>query len=238
MRQIRTAYAIHTLTAAGAVLGLFALQAIFDGNTRMALVWLLLSQVLDGLDGPIARKFDVVLHGPKIDGHILDLVVDYVTCVIVPVAFMAHASMLPRENESILAGFIILTSALWFARTDLETEEAWFNGFPAAWNLAVPVMFLMNASSLVIQIISVVLCVSQLTKFQVPHIVRSEWMRKVTLPFGSMFLLDLGYISWNFNNESGYELNWITGGILLAFPLYVFTIGLIRTINLRKLPEL
>lgn len=233
-RQVRTGYAIHVLTASGAAVGMFALQSIFDGDTRMALVWLLLSQVLDGLDGPIARKYNVVVHAPRINGHILDLVVDYVTCVVVPIAFMAHANMLPEKNESILAGFIMLFSALWFARTDLETEDLWFNGFPAAWNLAVPALFLAHANIMTVEIVSVILCISQLTNFQVPHIVSSEWMRQITLPFGILFLADLAYISWNYNNVTGYELSNITGGILFAFPVYAFFIGLVRTIRLRN----
>ena len=229
--QKRTGYAIHALTASGAVAGLFALQAIFDRNIRMALVWLLISQILDGLDGPVARKFDVVVHAPRIDGHILDLVVDYVTCVIVPIAFMAQTQMLPKKSESVLAGFMILFSALWFARTDLETDDAWFNGFPAAWNLAVPTLFLANTSTEIVQFVCIILCISQLTNLQFPHIVRSGWMRQITLPFGIIYLLNLGFISFNYDNVTGYELNALTGGLLFGFPIYALVIGIIKTVR-------
>jgi phosphatidylcholine synthase len=117
----RSGYAIHTLTASGAVLGMLALQSIFNGDVRSALIWLLLSQVLDGLDGPVARRFDVMVTAPRIDGHVLDLVVDYVTCVVVPIAFMIHFDMLPAHFEIALAGLTFMFSALWFSRTDLET---------------------------------------------------------------------------------------------------------------------
>lgn len=233
-RLKRTGYAIHTLTASGAVVGMFALQAIFDGNIRMALVWLLISQVLDGLDGPVARKYDVVVHAPRIDGHVLDLVVDYVTCVIVPIAFMAETHMLPAKAESVLAGFIILFSALWFARTDLETSDAWFNGFPAVWNLAVPSLFLANASITVIEVVCGILCVSQLTNFQFPHIVRSAWMRHITLPFGIIYLANLAYISFVYNNVDGLDLTSIESFILFSFPLYAFIIGAIRTVRIAR----
>lgn len=227
----QTGYAIHTLTASGAVVGLFALQAIFDGDIRMALVWLLISQILDGLDGPVARRFDVTVHAPRIDGNILDLVVDYVTCVIVPIAFMAQTEMLPEKSQTALAGFMILFSALWFARTDLETPDNWFNGFPAAWNLAVPTMFLANVSLEVVQIVFIILCISQLTNLQFPHIVQSVWMRKITLPFGVLYLANLAYVSFNYDNVSGIELGPITGGLLFLFPIYALGIGLIKTVK-------
>ena len=56
--QRRTGFSIHVLTASGALAGLFALQSVIDGHIRAALLWLIICQILDGIDGPIARKFD------------------------------------------------------------------------------------------------------------------------------------------------------------------------------------
>ena len=69
--------AIHTFTALGAITGILALEAVYDGKIRRALVWLVVCQILDGVDGPLARKAEVGRNAPHIDGHILDLVVDY-----------------------------------------------------------------------------------------------------------------------------------------------------------------
>ena len=44
--------------------------------------------MLDGIDGPIARKLDVRNRIPTLDGNSLDLIIDYFTCTIVPVAFL------------------------------------------------------------------------------------------------------------------------------------------------------
>ena len=153
----RAGYVLHVLTASGAAAGLVALQAIFNGQWRQALLWLIVCQVLDGLDGPIARKIDVTIHAPRIDGHILDLVVDYLTCVVVPVALLARLELLPLNFEVWVAGAIFITSALWFARIDQETDDHWFNGFPAVWNLAVPSFLILDASPMVVMIISVIL---------------------------------------------------------------------------------
>ncbi len=107
-------------------------------------------------------------HAVRIDGHILDLVVDYLRCVVVPVALLARLELLPTHYEVWVAGAIFLSSALWFARTDLETDDHWFNGFPAAWNLVVPTFLIMDASKNEVLIFSLMLCASQLTKFQGP----------------------------------------------------------------------
>ena len=92
------------MTAFGAVAGMVALQAVIDGRYRDALLWLLAAQILDGLDGPIARKIDVEFYADRIDGHILDLVVDYITCVLVPLALLVRLELCLRTlKRSLLA---------------------------------------------------------------------------------------------------------------------------------------
>jgi phosphatidylcholine synthase len=225
----RAGYALHVLTASGAVIGMLALQGVVDGDIRIALLWLIASQILDGLDGPIARGLDVEIHAPLIDGHILDLVVDYVTCVVVPVAFMLNFAMLPEKYEALIAGFIFLTSALWFARSDIETDEHWFNGFPAAWNLAVPTFLVFDLTPTEVAIFTLVLGMSQLTYFKFPHIVRVYQLRRITLPFGMIYLGNLTYLSWNYSNALGVQRNIVSDIILVAFPIYIFLFGAYKT---------
>lgn len=225
----RAGYALHVLTASGAVIGMLALQGVVDGEVRIALLWLIASQILDGLDGPIARGLDVEIHAPLIDGQILDLVVDYVTCVVVPVAFMLNFGMLPEKYEALIAGFIFLTSALWFARSDIETDEHWFNGFPAVWNLAVPTFLVFKLSPSEVAIYTLVLGMSQLTYFKVPHIVRVSQLRRITLPFGVIYLGNLTYLSWTYSKVTGVQSNLVSEIILVAFPVYLLLFGIYKT---------
>jgi phosphatidylcholine synthase len=229
----RAGYALHVLTASGAVIGMLALQGVVDGEIRIALLWLIASQILDGLDGPIARGLDVEIHAPLIDGHILDLVVDYVTCVVVPVAFMLSFEMLPTKYEALIAGFIFLTSALWFARSDIETEDHWFNGFPAVWNLAVPTFLVFDSTPTEVAIFTLILGMSQLTYFKVPHIVRVDQLRRITLPFGVLYLGNHTYLSWNYSKTVGVQSNIISDIILIAFPVYLLIFGIYKTWNSR-----
>ncbi len=225
----RAGYVIHVMTASGAVAGLIALQAVFNDSWRAALLWLIACQVLDGLDGPIARKFNVTIHAPIIDGHVLDLVVDYVTCVVVPVALLARLQLLPQHYETLVAGAIFLSSALWFARTDQETDDHWFNGFPAVWNLVVPTFLIFGSSSTVVMIVSLFLCVLQLTRFKIPHLVRVVPFRKITLPLTVIYLADLSILSWQYSDATGSHPTLIEKYILFGFPLYVTGISIWRT---------
>ena len=222
-------YALHVMTASGAAAGLLALQAVIDNNVRGALLWLLVCQVLDGLDGPIARKIDVVFNAPRVDGYVLDLIVDYVTCVVVPVALLVRLNMLPAEFQTLIAAMILLLSALWFARTDIETEDHWFNGFPAVWNLAVPTFLIFDLSKQQVAVATVLLAVSQLTNIKFPHLVRVVKWRKVTLPFGIIYTLTLLVLSWNYSNENGVQSSMFANLVMIAFPIYIGAISLLRT---------
>jgi phosphatidylcholine synthase len=222
-------YALHVMTASGAAAGLLALQAVIDNNVRGALLWLLVCQVLDGLDGPIARKIDVVFNAPRVDGYVLDLIVDYVTCVVVPVALLIRLNMLPAEFQTLIAAMVLLLSALWFARTDIETDDHWFNGFPAVWNLAVPTFLIFDLSKQQVAVATVLLAVSQLTNIKFPHLVRVQKWRKITLPFGIIYTVTLLILSWNYSNQDGVQSSLVADLVMIAFPLYIGAISLLRT---------
>lgn len=219
------------MTASGAVAGLLALQAVIDNNIRGALMWLVVCQVLDGLDGPIARKIDVVIHAPRVDGYVLDLIVDYLTCVVVPVALLVRLELLPHEFQTLIAGLILLMSALWFARTDIETEDHWFNGFPAVWNLAVPTYLVLDLKPDTVAIVTLILCFSQLTMMKFPHLVRVATLRFITLPFGILYIANLFYLSWSYSNETGIHHQLISEILMSAFPVYITGISIWRTMQ-------
>ena len=162
-------------------------------NARAAILWLVAALVLDGIDGPLARKLDVRVRIPSIDGNALDLVIDYFTCTIVPVAFLDRFRVLPDDFVAPIGFTILLVSALWMARTDQETPDGWFRGFPAEWNVIVPTLFLVDTNRWVNAAICVALCVLTLTRVQFPHPVSVTRQRNVTLTF---FALWLGSMVW------------------------------------------
>jgi phosphatidylcholine synthase len=136
------AWSVHLLSGLGVVLAFLALIAVVEQRWTEALVWLLIALAVDGIDGSLARAVDVNAVVPRIDGAALDLVVDYLTYVFVPAMFMVQASLLPAGAFGIaLAALILLSSLYVFARRDMKTEDGYFRGFPALWNVVAIYLF-------------------------------------------------------------------------------------------------
>src|SRR5215470_11434380 len=87
------AFSVHVFTALGAGVALLALLEAVREHWAVMFGWLGAALVIDALDGPIARRLDVVRLQPNWSGEVLDLVVDFVTYVFVP-AYAITASHL------------------------------------------------------------------------------------------------------------------------------------------------
>ena len=129
------AWAVHAFTASGAVLAILALMAIQAGDWRLALIWLGIALIVDGVDGTLARRARVKELTPRIDGSALDLIIDYLNYVFVPTALMWRAGLLPEDWAPGLAAVIQLSALYVFARADMKTPDNYFRGFPALWNV-------------------------------------------------------------------------------------------------------
>jgi len=229
MRKVVAGYLIHSITAFGAIAGLISLEEFINGDYRSGLLWLIACQIIDGFDGPIARKIDIHIHATRFDGHILDLVVDYVTCVVVPVVMLVRLDLLTGHWGLFFSGLIIFTGALWFARTDQETEDHWFNGFPAAWNLVIPTFIILSTRQSYIIAIIIVLSVLSLTKLQFPHLVKVEFLRPLTWSLAVIYFVALTALSFQYpSGESALK------PILVLFPLYIFGISIAHTWKARQ----
>ena len=167
-RDIRAAWAVHALTATGVIVGFVALNAVIDGDARAAIVWLVVALLLDGIDGPIARKLEVRKRIPHLNGNSLDLIIDYFTCTIIPVAFLCKFDVLPSKTVGPLGFAILFVSALWMSRDDQETEDGWFNGFPAEWNMIIPTLFLLHPNPWITFAVCIIFCASDVVEGAVP----------------------------------------------------------------------
>lgn len=126
---------VHAFTALGAVCALLAVHAVLESAFELAFVWLGVAFVIDGIDGTFARAVDVHRRLPRISGERLDLVVDYVTYVFVPVLAMQEGGFLTGGWGLVLAAAALLSSLFHFSDTDSKSEDHCFVGFPAVWNI-------------------------------------------------------------------------------------------------------
>lgn len=138
------AYGVHLFTATGAVWGLLAILAIFDGDYRMMIVWMIVAMLVDGFDGLLARWADVKKYASGVDGALLDNIIDYLNYVLVPAIFIVKTDFLPAPVKLFTACLILLTSAYQFTQTDAKTDDHHFKGFPSYWNVAALYMLLMG----------------------------------------------------------------------------------------------
>lgn len=180
---------VHLFTASGALVALFSLQAIYLEHARAALLWLLLAFVMDGLDGPLARRFEVRKHLPQIDGTMLDLIVDFLTYVLVPVIFMWQFELLPQALEVVMLGAILLSSLYLFVHSDMKTEDNFFNGFPSAWNLVLFFWVIVGTSQTFNAVSTLVLCVLTFIPIKTVHPVRVKRLHLLNVILISVWIL-------------------------------------------------
>ena len=131
------AWGVHLFTSIGVVLGFLALLAVERQQWREALLWLFAALMVDGIDGMLARAAKVRERLPRIDGEALDLVIDYLSYVFVPALFIWHGDYLPAAVALPLVAAILVSSLYVFARRDMKTDDGYFRGFPALWNVVV-----------------------------------------------------------------------------------------------------
>jgi phosphatidylcholine synthase len=137
--------------------------------------------VIDALDGPIARRLDVIRVQPNWSGEVLDLVVDFVTYVFVPAYAITASSLLLPLAAPLLGIGIVVSSALYFADRRMKSEDNHFRGFPALWNAAAFYLFLLHLSPGTSSLIVAVLIVLTFVPFHVLHPVRVVRLRGLTM---------------------------------------------------------
>ena len=217
---------VHSFTALGAVCGMFGLIAVADGDAREAILWLAVALILDGVDGPVARAWCVRDHVPRIDGYTLDLIIDFVTCIVIPVLFMHRFGMLPDGWSLYIGAFVLFMSALWMSRTDQMTADHFFNGFPSEWNMIVPTLYLLGTPKWVTAVTCVLLALTELSNWKFVHPMQVRRFRPITLSVTIVWLATMLLMTADLPDQSEAGMYFI-----LACPLYIVGLGVWRTVG-------
>jgi phosphatidylcholine synthase len=137
-------FSVHLFTASGGAVAVLALYAAIERHFAVSFAWLGLALFIDGIDGTLARAAKVRETAAAIDGVILDLVVDFLTYVLVPVVVLWRSDLMPTEVSFWIGLVVTIASALYFADTRMKTDDLWFRGFPATWNILVFYLFILR----------------------------------------------------------------------------------------------
>jgi phosphatidylcholine synthase len=135
-RQV-AAWLVHLFTATAGLFGLGALLAIHRGSYPAAFWCMAAAVIIDGLDGTLARAARVTVAAPRIDGALLDNLVDYLNYVVVPAFLVLVTDLVPAGWRGVAAGAMVLSSAYQFSQRDAKTADHFFKGFPSYWNIVV-----------------------------------------------------------------------------------------------------
>jgi phosphatidylcholine synthase len=224
------AFSVHVFTAMGAGIALVALLEAVREHWSAMFAWLGLALVVDALDGPIARRLDVVRVQPNWSGEVLDLVVDFVTYVFVPAyAITASGLLLPLPAPLLGAG-IAISGALYFADRRMKTPDNHFRGFPALWNAAAFYLFLLQMRPWLSSLLVAALIALTFVPVNVLHPVRVVRLRALTLSLiGIWAVLAIAALANDFDVSAPVTIG------LCAIALYVVAsdaaIRIVRSFN-------
>ncbi|MFY0596570.1 MAG: CDP-alcohol phosphatidyltransferase family protein [Cognatishimia sp.] len=222
------ALSVHLLTATGAVFAMLAMLAAVDGKWSLMFLWLVVAFAVDGIDGPLARKYNVKKYASEFDGVLLDLIIDYLTYVFIPAFALFKSGLMDGWTGWFAIIIITFASAMYFADTRMKTKDNSFSGFPGCWNMLVLVIFALEPNFWVSLFLVATLAVAMFLPLRFIHPVRTERWRVISLPMALAWTFFAGWAAWvDFHPES-----WAHWGLIVT-SVYLLLVGLVQQI----LPE-
>ncbi|MBY5972789.1 CDP-alcohol phosphatidyltransferase family protein [Pseudooceanicola marinus] len=224
MNTIRLrALSVHLLTATGAVFSMLAIIAAANSAWETMYLWLVVAFAVDGIDGPLARRYHVKTQAAEIDGVLLDLIIDYLTYVFIPAFALYQSGLLPGWTGWFGVLLIAFASSVYFADTRMKTEDNSFWGFPGCWNMVVLVFFAVEPHWTVMVGVILALTPTMFLPLKFIHPVRTERWRGLSLPLAGIWVaLALFATLTNFNLPDWAEV------ALIVVSAYLLFVGMVQ----------
>lgn len=212
MKQL-AAYGVHLFTASGAALGLWAIILTYDGYYQEALWVLALSAIVDSIDGALARKTQTKKYAARIDGALMDNIIDFTTWTVAPFLWIYATMHLPIWVLLLCT----IASIFGFTNVQAKTEDNYFKGFPSYWNIVVFYIYLLNLPSGIASAILLMFAVATLLPIKFIYPSRTSVLRPLTLLLGGIYTLQLIALLY-FLDDSSPLLIYSS----FIFPFYYF----------------
>lgn len=219
------ALSVHLLTATGAVLAMFAMLAAVQEKWSLMFLWLVVALIVDGIDGPLARRYEVDKNWPTYDGVLMDLIVDYLTYVFIPAFALFQSGLLPGWTGWLAIIVICYGSVIYFADTRMKTKDKSFAGFPACWNMVVLVLFATQPSQTVILLVVIALTVAMFTNLKFIHPTRTKRWHVLSLWVCIAWIALAGWAAWWDFNEGP-----VAKGLLALTSIYLLLAGIAQQV--------
>ncbi|MGR3639908.1 CDP-alcohol phosphatidyltransferase family protein [Alterinioella nitratireducens] len=219
------ALSVHLFTATGAVFAMLAMLAAVEEKWPLMFGWLVVAFIVDGIDGPLARRYDVKTNAPEFDGTLMDLIIDYLTYVFIPAYALFKSDLLPGWTGWLAIIVITFASVVYFADTRMKTKDNSFSGFPGCWNMAVLVLFAISPNFYVILALVILFSVGMFLPFKFIHPVRTERWRALSLPVAIAWT---GFAGWAALVEF-HPQSWALWGLIVT-SIYLAFAGIVQQI--------
>ncbi|MGB3801925.1 MAG: hypothetical protein WA952_19050 [Lewinella sp.] len=132
------AWSVHVFTATGLLAAFMGLLAVSAGDYRLAMLWILVSLVIDGIDGTFARMARVGEVLPRVSGKTIDYVIDFFSYAILPAYLFYEAIDLAYWPRLLCCFAMLLSAALYYGQEGMVSASGQhFVGFPVLWNMVV-----------------------------------------------------------------------------------------------------
>ena len=226
MTQHHKAYLIHMLTAVGASLAMLALLEAMQHNWSGMALWLALAFVVDGIDGPLARHFEVSKYAPEIDGVLLDLIVDFLTYVMIPAYALYASGLLPGWSGWVAVLLIPFASAIYYSDTRMKTEDYSFNGFPGCWNMVVLPLLVITPPWWITLSVVVLLAIAMFAPLKFIHPVRTKRWRPLSLGVAAIWTAGISFAAW-----TDFASNPALTGVVAVSSLYLLVAGIAQQVT-------
>lgn len=219
------ALSVHLLTATGAVFAMLAMLAAVEAKWDLMFLWLVVAFAVDGIDGPLARHYDVKRNAPQFDGVLLDLIIDYLTYVFIPAFALFTSDLMSGWTGWVAIIVITFTSAMYFADTRMKTKDNSFSGFPGCWNMLVLVIFALEPNHWISLALVTVLSATMFLPLKFIHPVRTERWRPLSLPIALLWTGLAGWTAW-----VDFAPGPLVHGLLLATSVYLLFVGIAQQV--------
>ncbi|MCC6567399.1 MAG: hypothetical protein IT298_16700 [Chloroflexi bacterium] len=179
------AWAVHLYTGLGGLIGVMALLLAASGDVRGAFGLLVVTMIIDGTDGILARRVKVWEVLPRFDGASLDNAIDLLTYGYIPIFIMANERLLPHPFWALVPAAALLYA---YGQVDMKTPDSFFLGFPSYWNIVALYMFWLEPAAPIAAAMVVVPAILTFIPTRYLYPSKNQILWRVTWPLVAVWL--------------------------------------------------
>lgn len=223
-------WSVHLFTFSQAIFSLYGLKFLVSGQYNFFFICLLITILIDTVDGTLAKIFKVKIYLPHIDAGGADLVIDFVNFSFLP-AYYFFIQPHDIGYNAINGILVMLASSYWYSKKETKTKDSFFLGFPCLWSNIAIVNYLLDLSGITTFILILVCTILTFIPTKYPHGFNGNYLYKSS--FGKKFY---PYIAVIATAACVIQLLFFDHNSFFSYVYYAYTInyyfmGFWRTYN-------